>query len=141
MNYNDDQKTKMANPTSVESHLARHGGLSYLHIPAVDVHQSAVFYERVFGWKIRGRDTDHPGFDDGTGHVSGAWVTDQEIAREPGLLPYIYVDAIDNTIEKVKAQGGAVVKAPSQEGDLWVATFRDPAGNVLGLWQRGVRSI
>jgi predicted enzyme related to lactoylglutathione lyase len=25
------------------------------------------------------------------------------------------------------------------EGDVWVATFRDPSGNVLGVWQRGPR--
>src|SRR5229473_2203948 len=139
MNHNDDQETKTATPTSVETRLARHGGLSYLHIPAVDVHQSASFYEQVFGWKIRGHDTDHPSFDDGTGHVSGAWMTDQAISREPGLLPYIYVDHIDDTIEQVEAQGGEVVKAPYPEGNLWVATFRDPAGNVLGLWQEGAR--
>ena len=106
MNHNDDQETKTATPTGVEARLARHGGLSYLHIPAVDVHQSAAFYEQVFGWKIHGRDTGHPGFDDGTGHVSGAWVTDQAISREPGLLPYIYVDRIDDAIEQVEAQGG-----------------------------------
>ena len=90
MNHNDDQETKTATPTGVETRLARHGGLSYLHIPAVDVHQSASFYEQVFGWKIRGHDIDHPSFDDGTGHVSGAWMTDQAISHEPGLLPYIY---------------------------------------------------
>src|SRR5258706_8711304 len=84
MNHNDEQETQTANPTSVEARLARDGGLSYLHIPAVDVHQSAAFYERVFGWKIRGRDTDHPGFDDGSGYVSGAWATDQVISRETG---------------------------------------------------------
>jgi uncharacterized protein len=139
MNHNDDQETKTTTPTGVEARLARHGGLSYLHIPAVNVHQSATFYEQVFGWKIHGRDTDHPGFDDGTGHVGGAWVTDQAISREPGLLPYIYVDHIDDTIEQVEAQGGEIVKAPYPEGNLWVATFRDPAGNVLGLWQAGAR--
>jgi len=139
MNHNDDQETQTANPTGVEARLARHGGLSYLHIPAVDVHQSAAFYEQVFGWKIHGRDTARPGFDGGTGHVSGAWVTDQAISREPGLLPYIYVDRIDDTIEQVEAQGGEIVKAPYPEGNLWVATFRDPAGNVLGLWQEGAR--
>jgi len=138
MNDND-QETKTANPTSIESHAPRYGGLSYLHIPAVNVYQSAVFYERVFGWKIRGRDTDHPRFDDGSGYISGAWVTDQATSHEPGLLPYIVVESIDNTIEQIKAQGGEVVKAPFPEGDLWVATFRDPAGNVLGVFQQGVR--
>jgi len=37
------------------------------------------------------------------------------------------------------AAGGEVVRAPYQEGNLWVATFRDPAGNVVGLWQEGER--
>ena len=139
MNQHDDEGGKIANSPGVEARLARHGGLSYLHIPAVDVHQSAVFYEQVFGWTIRRRETDHPGFDDGSGQVSGAWVTDQAISREPGLLPYIYVDRIDKAIERIKAQGGEIVKAPYPEGNLWVATFRDPEGLVIGLWQEGAR--
>ena len=112
MSNNDNQETKSTDSTSAESHPARHGGLSYLQIPAVHVQQSAVFYERVFGWSIRGRDTDHPRFDDGGGYISGAWVTDLAISREPGLLPYILVDAIDETMEQIKAQGGEIVKAP-----------------------------
>lgn len=139
VSLNNDQKTKKANPGGVEARLARHGGLSYLHMPAVDVHQSATFYEQVFGWNIRGRDTDHPSFDDGTGHVSGAWVTNRSISREPGLLPYIYVNRIDDILKQVQAHGGETVKAPYPEGNLWVAPFRDPAGNVIGLWQEGDR--
>jgi predicted enzyme related to lactoylglutathione lyase len=135
MNHNDNQETQESKPTGLEARLARHGGLSYLHIPAIDVHQSAIFYEQVFGWNIHNRDTDHPGFDDGTGHVIGAWMTDQAISREPGLLPYIYVNHINDTIQQIEAQGGEVVKAPYPEGNLWVATFRDPSGNVIGLWQ------
>ncbi len=133
-------------PRNKDGHPHGHGGslgqawgLSYLHLPAVDVHQSATFYEQVFGWTIRRRDTDHPSFDDRTGHVSGAWMTDLAISREPGLLPYIYVERIDETLKQVEAQGGEVVKAPYPEGNLWVATFRDPAGNVIGLWQEGPR--
>ena len=32
--------------------LARHGGLSYLEIPAIDVRVSAKFYERVLHWLV-----------------------------------------------------------------------------------------
>ena len=128
-----------ATGSGVESRLARPGGLSYVQIPAVDARESAAFYEGVFGWRIRGRDTSHVGFDDATGSVSGAWMADRAISREPGILPYIYVVGIDATMEKVRAHGGEVVKAPYPEGDLWVATFRDPAGNVLGVWQAGPR--
>lgn len=137
VNQNDEQQIQTANPTGVDTRLSRHGGLSYLHIPAIDVNQSAAFYEQVFGWHIHGRGTNRPSFDDGGGHVSGAWMTDQAISREPGLLPYIYVNRIDDTIEQVKEHGGEIVKAPYPEGNLWVATFRDPAGNVIGVWQEG----
>lgn len=137
MSDHDDHEMQTAESDGVEDRLARHGSISYLHIPALDVHQSAAFYERVFGWNVRGRDTDHPRFDDATGHISGAWVVDRAVSREPGLLPYIYVKSVPDTLEQVVAQGGKVVTAPFREGNLWVATFRDPAGNVMGLFQEG----
>jgi uncharacterized glyoxalase superfamily protein PhnB/predicted enzyme related to lactoylglutathione lyase len=117
--------------------------LCYLEIPAVDVAQSATFYEKVFGWNIRHRDSGRPSFDDATGYVSGAWVTGRNACREPGLLPYIWVDGIDDTLARVAAHGGEVVEAPHLDsptpGAAWIATFRDPAGNLIGLYQEGRR--
>lgn len=135
----NDTEPKAITDPGVEAHLAIHGGLTYLHLPAVDVQQSATFYEQVFGWKVERRSAYRASFTDGTGHLIGAWVTDLAMAREPGLLPYIYVDHIDDTIQQIEALGGQVVKAPYPEGNLWVATFRDPAGNVIGIWQEGPR--
>jgi uncharacterized protein len=57
------------------------------------------------------------------------------VSREPGLLPYIYVDEITDAVAGIEASGGKIVTSPSPEGNLTVATFRDPAGNVIGLWQ------
>jgi uncharacterized protein len=117
----------------------RPGGISYLRIPAPDAPRTAAFYESVFGWNVRG-DPDEPSFDDATGHVIGHFVPDLQVAGEGGIRPYIYVDSVDATLDKVAAQGGEVVTPPYPEGDLWVATFRDPSGNVLGVWQRGPRA-
>jgi uncharacterized protein len=119
--------------------LARHGHVSYLEIPALDAAQSAAFYEAVFGWSIRDSDSANRSFDDGSGALIGRWVTGRTAPREPGLVPYIYVERIDAIIERVVIQGGAVVRPPYPEGNLWVATFRDPAGNVMGIWQAGPR--
>ncbi len=135
----NDEGEKRSNDTGVDASLARHGGLSYLEIPAVEPRQSAAFYEKVLGWTLRAPDTDDPRFCDATGHLIGRWQTGRAISREPGLLPYIYVDHIDDVVERVKAHGGEVVKATYSEGNLWVATVRDPAGNVIGLWQQGPR--
>jgi predicted enzyme related to lactoylglutathione lyase len=81
-------------------------------------------------------DRDDPSFEDGTGHVIGHFVADQPVAGEAGLRPYVYVEGLDETLEKVVAEGGEVVTQPYPEGDLRVATFRDPAGNVVGLWEK-----
>jgi uncharacterized protein len=116
----------------------RRNGVSYLHIPAADPPASARFYAEVFGWQVRDH-PDHPSFSDGTGHMIGAFVADRPVAGDAGVLPYIYVDSVDDALGQVTAHGGSVAVAPYPEGDLWVATFRDPAGNVVGVWQRGPR--
>ncbi len=125
-------------PNDEESPVFRVGGISYVRIPAVDPRSSAAFYQAVFDWKLGGS-ADEPSFEDGTGHVIGHFVTDLAVAGEAGVRPYIYVERIDDTLERVSARGGTTVLEPYPEGDLWVATFRDPAGNVLGVWQRGPR--
>ncbi|MDQ2826615.1 MAG: VOC family protein [Actinomycetota bacterium] len=117
----------------VDRRLSRAGGISYLHIPATDVRRSAAFYGAALGWTIHNADTDRPGFDDGGGCVSGAFVTDQQPSTEPGFLLYVYVDRIDEAVDRIRRAGGEIVRAPYDEGNLRVATFRDPAGNVVGL--------
>ncbi|MGH9508010.1 MAG: VOC family protein [Terriglobales bacterium] len=112
----------------------------YLEIPALDARASAAFYAAVFGWKLRQRDTAAPRFDDACGVVSGMWVTGRVVAAEPGLLPSIMVDSIAATLERVRAHGGGVAKEPAPDAPgsaCLVAWFRDPAGNILGLYQEG----
>ena len=122
----------------VEATVARPGGISYLAIPAQDAAASADFYRAVFGWEIRG-DSDMPSFSDGTGHVIGHWRTDLPAAGEAGIRPYIYVTLLDEVLAKAVEQGAEVVSAPYPEGSLTIATVRDPAGNVIGIWQEAAR--
>ena len=123
----------------VEDTISRPGGVSYLRIPARDVARSAEFYRAVFGWRLRGT-PEAPSFSDGTGHVIGNWRTDLPVAGEAGVLPYIYVTDLDETLRIAAEQGAEPVTPPYPEGSLWIATIRDPAGNVIGVWQAGPRS-
>ena len=118
-----------------EDPVFRHAGISYLEIPASDPQRAAAFYREVFGWRVDAGRAE-PSFQDGTGHVIGHFVSDVAAAGEAGIRPYIYVDSVAQTLELIKAHGGAPVKDPYPEGDLTVATFTDPAGNLLGIWQR-----
>jgi predicted enzyme related to lactoylglutathione lyase/uncharacterized glyoxalase superfamily protein PhnB len=110
----------------------------YLEIPAADVQTSAAFYEKVFGWNIRHRESNRPSFDDATGNVSGAWVVGREISRGRGLLPYIWVDDIDAVLSQVTRHGGELVEAAQADSPgstSRIATFRDPTGNLMGIYQ------
>ena len=131
----DEQRKQGGAGPGVDESLMRHGGLSYLEIPAADPRKSARFYQLVLDWNVSGGETDRPKFSDSTGHLIGRWVTDRRASDEAGLLPYIYVDDIRDAVARVEQHGGRILKHPYREGNLWVATFRDPAGNPIGLWQ------
>jgi predicted enzyme related to lactoylglutathione lyase len=111
------------------------GKVCYIEIPATDVARSAEFYKQAFGWIIRTRGDGATAFDDGVGEVSGAWVTGRPPAGTPGLMVYIMVDSVAATADKVLAAGGEIVQPIGADAPEITARFRDPAGNVLGLYQ------
>ncbi len=111
------------------------GKICYIEMPAVDIRRSADFYAKVFGWGIRQRGDGSTAFDDTTGAVSGAWVLGRPASPQPGLLIYIMVDSVAATIDAVIAHGGAVVQPVGADAPEITARFRDPAGNVVGLYQ------
>jgi predicted enzyme related to lactoylglutathione lyase len=111
------------------------GKICYLEIPATDVRRSVEFYQAVFGWKIRRRGDGSTAFDDAVGEVSGTWVTGRPPSPEPGLLLYIMVDSVAATIDAILAHGGELVQPIGVDAPEVTARFRDPAGNVFGLYQ------
>ena len=111
------------------------GKICYIEIPSTDVRRSAEFYEQVFGWQIRQRGDGQVAFDDTTGEVSGAWITGRPPSSEPGLLLYIMVDSVAETVDAVTTHGGEIVQPIGADAPEITARFRDPAGNVIGLYQ------
>jgi uncharacterized protein len=100
-----------------------------------DIQRSAEFYQRVFGWNIRKRGDGATAFDDTTGEVSGSWVVGRPPAATPGLMMYVMVDSVAGTIDKVIANGGEIVQPIGADAPEITARFRDPGGNVVGLYQ------
>ncbi len=113
--------------------LARHGGLTYLHVPAADLRASAAFYAAVFGWKIEER-KDGLRFADRDGLLIGGFGLGTA-QREERLVCYFYVENINAAVGRAAAAGGEVVTPPREQADIQVARVRDPAGNLIGLWQ------
>jgi predicted enzyme related to lactoylglutathione lyase len=115
------------------------GKICYLEIPATDIARSAEFYARVFGWRIRKRGNGSTAFDDAPGTVSGAWVLGRPASAQPGLLTYVMVDDVAATCDAVMANGGEVVQPVGADAPEITARFRDPGGNILGLYQEPSR--
>jgi len=115
------------------------GKICYIELPATDIKRSSEFYAGVFGWSIRTRDDGSIAFDDGVGEVSGSWVTGRQPMSEAGLLVYIMVDSVATTMKSVRAAGGEIVQDIGGDPGEITARFRDPGGNVLGLYQEPER--
>jgi predicted enzyme related to lactoylglutathione lyase len=111
------------------------GKICYIEIPATDIARSADFYKQAFGWQIRQRGDGSTAFDDAVGEVSGAWVLGRPPATGPGLLVYIMVDSVAATLDKIVANGGEIAQPIGADAPEITARFRDPAGNVIGLYQ------
>lgn len=112
------------------------GKICYLELPAVDTGQSAAFYTTVFGWSMRRRGDGATAFDDTTGEVSGAFVLGRQACATPGLLFYVMVDSVAAACKAVERHGGSIVQAMGADAPEITARFRDPAGNIIGLYQQ-----
>jgi predicted enzyme related to lactoylglutathione lyase len=112
------------------------GKICYIEIAATDVARSADFYRRGFAWQINKRGDGRTTFDDATGEVSGTWVAGRSPASQPGLMVYIKVDSVAATLDAIVADGGEIVQPIGADAPAITARFRDPAGNVMGLYQQ-----
>jgi predicted enzyme related to lactoylglutathione lyase len=124
----------MSTPTPSPNY--RTGKICYIEIPAIDISESAQFYQRAFGWNIRQSNDGSTAFDDTTGEVSGMWVRGRPPSNAPGLLVSIMVASAATTIEAIIAAGGEIVQPVNPDEREVFALFRDPAGNILSIYQQ-----
>jgi uncharacterized protein len=115
------------------------GKICYIEMPATDIARSSNFYKQVFGWNIRKRGDGSTSFDDTTGEVSATWVLGRPPSGAPGLLLYVMVDSVAATLDAIVAivaNGGKIVQPIGADAPEITARFRDPGGNVIGLYQQ-----
>jgi predicted enzyme related to lactoylglutathione lyase len=115
------------------THVLGHGKICYVLVPAVDVRSSADFYSKVFGWKIRDRGDGRVSFDDGVGGVSGMWMKGSPPVDASFL--YIMCDSAERACGLIRQEGGEIVQLPDPSAREITALFKDPAGNIFGLYE------
>lgn len=118
----------------------------HFEIPAEDVDRAKAFYATVFDWQMQ----DFPDMqytiamttpvDDQTqrptapGAINGGMMKRSKDTPSPVIT--IGVDSVEEALKKVEAEGGTVV-TPSTPipGMGSFGYFKDPEGNVMGLFQ------
>jgi uncharacterized protein len=111
------------------------GKICYIEMPSVDEKASGEFYKKVFGWNVRTRGDGSTAFDDGVGQVSGTWVLGRKPFDGTGLTIHIMVDDIEASMKLVAESGGTITHGVGKHAPEITAEFRDPSGNVFGLFQ------
>lgn len=112
------------------------GKICYVEIPAFDVNTSSNFYKEVFKWNMRTRSDGSTAFDDTVNEVSGAFKLFRKPNAEVGLLVYIMVNNVEETIQLIKENGGKIVTPVGMDLPEITARFSDPAGNIFGIFQQ-----
>ncbi len=110
------------------------GKICYVELPARDAERSAEFYRSIFGWTIRDRGDGVLAFDS-NGDVSGVFDVEKAAVEDPGLIVSIMCEDIEATIALIAGYGCQIVRPLGFHPSEKVAHFRDPGGNVLGLYQ------
>jgi uncharacterized protein len=123
------------------------GEVGHFEIPADNPKRARKFYSTTFGWKMN----EVPGMD--YTMVSTGPVDDKGMPKEPGFVGggigkrggtlmhpvvTIMVDEITAAEKTIEKNGGKILqkKKPIGDGSMgWTAYFRDPEGNIVGLYQ------
>ncbi|HSK79807.1 MAG TPA: VOC family protein [Thermoanaerobaculia bacterium] len=120
--------------------------VSHFEIPARDLPRAARFYREVFGWtveplpwgghpyyRIRGSAGDS---EEGREGIDGGLLPAGEGVEHPLLVIHVSGADLEACLEKIVEAGGRVDLPATPVGTMGLyARFRDPEGNLLGLWQ------
>lgn len=96
------------------------------------------FYAEAFGWTINAGNPMNYGLVDNHGEGINGGIG-QPMPGGPSYATfYIQVDDLSGALTRIEALGGTSVMPPMDVpgGELAIAMFRDPAGNLIGLVQR-----
>lgn len=110
----------------------------HFEIPANDPEKTIAFFKEVFGWNFQQFGTEQYWLaftgDPASPGINGS-VMKRKHPEQP-IVNSINVTDLDATLVQVAKAGGAVVvpKMPIPTVG-WLAYFKDPDGNIHGVWQ------
>jgi uncharacterized protein len=110
--------------------------ICYIELIATDIKRAGAFYAQVFGWQTTPMGENYMTFKPGDGPEGG--FSPPMTGIERGACVYVQTDDIDGMLEKIVASGGEKITGKTKISDEYgyYGLFKDPHGNVLGLWSK-----
>jgi predicted enzyme related to lactoylglutathione lyase len=120
------------------------GRVVHFEIPYDDGDRARGFYQKAFGWNLMPLPEmsytmvmSGPSGDQGpteAGFINGGMMQRQEPFTAPNIV--IDVENLEDALKAVNEAGGTTVSERQTVGDMgFAAYFRDPEGNLVGLWE------
>ena len=124
------------------------GKVVHFEIPADDVERAKEFYGSIFDWQLQTMSMGEGDYtmvmttpvDEQTqtpvepGAINGGMM--QRTDRTPSPVITVEVEEIDQSLKEIEAAGGSTVTPRTPIPGMGAfAYFKDPEGNVLGLWE------
>lgn len=117
------------------------GSICHFEIPAIDIEKTRDFYSLLFNWQSIGAMENYqlfvtPGKQEGG--FANYWKP-----SEPGIIFFIEVDDIEETLPEIEKQGGKITmqKTFISKEHGYFALFMDVSGNTFGLWSREEKTV
>lgn len=104
--------------------------IDYVEFAAEDLGAIKIFYGEVFGWEFQDWGPDYVSFS--SAGLEGGFNSVQKPAEGTTMI-ILYADDLEASEARVVAAGGEVTERHEFPGGRRFH-FRDPAGNVLGVW-------
>jgi predicted enzyme related to lactoylglutathione lyase len=112
----------------------QHHSIDYVEIYVDDVAAAKQFYGGVFGWRFNDYGDGYAAIQspDGDGEIGGITTGEQ---RGGAPLVLVISEDLDGSLQAVTGAGGEMVEGPFDYPGGRRFHFRDPSGNVLGVFQ------
>lgn len=111
------------------------GSIVHVEFAVKDAEKVKKFYGELFGWTFQDiPEMNYAMFETPSG--PGGGIGPLQPGQGAGIMNYMLVTSIDEQMKKIEEAGGKILM-PKQEvpGFGFVASFEDPAGTKMGLYQ------
>jgi len=114
--------------------MNQHETINYVEFPARDLQATKAFFQQAFGWEFTDYGPDYTAFAD-RGVDGGFFRSGLHADSAAGsALIVLYSRELEQTLARIEAAGGTIVKPIFSFPGGRRFHFREPSGNELAVW-------